>query len=391
MWLLPWTTTFLWCVIDSFGRELKSLATTTNAAYVRAMNGVIYLHRRDLRLEDNRSLVAAAEMAEESGGWLLLLALWDPKDDAVVRETSSPRLGPGYRRYWRASVDELADTYRELGQHLVRATATAADAVSLIKQQFAPHEEITVVTPRVPGTEEANSLREISACTGIPVVTPDSTTLLAIEDVPGTFSSFRNKVERDSLAVPAPTQRPEHLPPPPPWATELGELLPSVVAVTPGPPRATLSESPSAGGRSTAIARLRDFVWDSGALRTYKETRNGLLGTHFSSRLSAPLAHGTLSAREVWQEVKANEDQLGPNESTYWLGFELLWRDFFHFQAYAWGDRFFSYSGYGSHARPLAPRGLSTGPADPQVFHRWITGTTGDALVDAALLTSSTP
>ena len=31
----------------------------------------------------------------------------------------------------------------------------------------------------------------------------------------------------------------------------------------------------------------------------------------------------------IYEEIKAFEEKHGANQSTYWLFFELLWRDFF--------------------------------------------------------------
>ena len=41
------------------------------------------------------------------------------------------------------------------------------------------------------------------------------------------------------------------------------------------------------------------------------------------------LSNGCLSPREIYWEIKDYETKHGANESTYWLVFELLWRDFF--------------------------------------------------------------
>jgi deoxyribodipyrimidine photo-lyase len=404
------------------------------------VHGVIYLHRRDLRLRDNPVLGAAVSHAREFDAWLLILAIWDPTDDAPVPELRRPRLGHHYRRVWAESVGELAERYGEIGQRLVVLRTHPAEVVSRVCREWAPRDEVVVYTPQVPGTEEAATLREITRRSGAPVVTPDATTLLSpmglpfpvtAASVPQTFSSFRTRVERAGLpvgslsgpargegalpgALPEPKRPP--LPPPPPWidacaaawgippegATGDGVSAGTAALVASAADHIAGDGSPLAGrafpeqlasplvridrgGETAARARLHTFIRESGALDTYKETRNGLLGTLFSSRLAAALAHGTLSPRRVYREVRRYEEEMGANESTYWLIFELLWRDFFHFHAYAWGGPFFRSAGYGRHARPLAPRGLATGRADREVVKRWIAGETGDDLVDAGM------
>lgn len=367
------------------------------------MPGVIYLHRRDLRLTDNRSLTTAVEIARERAAWLLVLILWEPKDDAPVPDLGVPRLGPHYRRVWRESVDELSAAYRSRGQSPIVAVAAPETVVRRISERLAPADDLTLCTPRVPGTEEDSTVDRLSGIDGVSVLTPDTTTLLTPEalspylegPVPATFSAFRRRVEgadRAALDVPPPAAAVETIPPPPGWAAKLAASLPQAPSVTTvasdigsvpqlTDPRVLIDR----GGERSAAARLHDFVWESGALRRYKETRNGLLGTHYSSRMSAALAHGTVSPRQLYREIRRHEAERGANESTYWLGFELLWRDFYHLHAFAFQSGLFRPEGYGRHARPLAPRGLATGGPDATVLQRWIDGKTGDALVDAAM------
>jgi deoxyribodipyrimidine photo-lyase len=95
------------------------------------------------------------------------------------------------------------------------------------------------------------------------------------------------------------------------------------------------------GGEAAALGRLHYYLSGSGLASTYKITRNEMLGTDYSSRFSAWLANGSISPRRIYHELKAYEAQHGANESTYWLVFELLWRDFFRFSAMKAGASFF--------------------------------------------------
>ena len=51
-------------------------------------------------------------------------------------------------------------------------------------------------------------------------------------------------------------------------------------------------------------ARLKHYLWDSDALATYFETRNGMLGADYSSKFAPWLAHGCLSPRQVAHECR---------------------------------------------------------------------------------------
>ncbi len=58
-----------------------------------------------------------------------------------------------------------------------------------------------------------------------------------------------------------------------------------------------------------------------------------MLGGNYSSKFSAWLALGCISAKYIYYQIKAYEQQRQKNKSTYWLIFELYWRDFFKFTA----------------------------------------------------------
>ena len=73
---------------------------------------------------------------------------------------------------------------------------------------------------------------------------------------------------------------------------------------------------------------VKDYFSDKKALE-YKQTRNELMGNDFSTKFSVWLAHGLISARQIFTSLKNYEESNGANESTYWILFELLWRDYF--------------------------------------------------------------
>ena len=77
----------------------------------------------------------------------------------------------------------------------------------------------------------------------------------------------------------------------------------------------------------------------------YKQTRTGLVGTDYSSKFSAWLSDGSLSAVTIYHEIKKYEEEFGANDSTYWLIFELLWRDFFRYVSLQYKDLIFWKSG----------------------------------------------
>ncbi|MGJ8685469.1 MAG: DASH family cryptochrome [Nonlabens sp.] len=102
---------------------------------------------------------------------------------------------------------------------------------------------------------------------------------------------------------------------------------------------------PWKGGATEAWERLNHYFWETGKLQYYKKTRNGLVGIDYSSKLSAWLAIGCISAREIYWEVKRFEKEVKKNQDTYWLIFELIWRDFFKYVSLKNGNDIFKIGG----------------------------------------------
>ncbi len=129
------------------------------------------------------------------------------------------------------------------------------------------------------------------------------------------------------------------------------------------------------GGETNALLRLKSYLWDDDLLKNYKETRNGLLGADYSSKLSPWLSLGCISPATIFQEVKKYEEQRVKNKSTYWLIFELLWRDYFRFVAFKEGPKLFQKGGI--KGKVLKAR------QDPELFEKWCSGMTGVPFIDA--------
>ena len=130
------------------------------------------------------------------------------------------------------------------------------------------------------------------------------------------------------------------------------------------------------GGETEGLKRMHHYFWEADALRNYKETRNGLLGADYSSKFSPWIALGCLSPREVYWEVKKYESERIANDSTYWLVFELLWRDYFRFMFKKYGNKFFHKTGFKGQQLPEAPN-------QEELFERWKNGQTGVPFIDA--------
>ncbi|WP_047374022.1 DASH family cryptochrome [Exiguobacterium sp. ZOR0005] len=184
---------------------------------------------------------------------------------------------------------------------------------------------------------------------------------IPFERMPFLFTEFRKKVEHD--AVPDRLIERAH--------ADVTSPLQFPVAIEPVETDER-SAFPFQGGERAGRERLAHYL--NGPVRTYKETRNGF-GIDDSSKLSAYLANGSLSPRRVLHELEQHEAKHGANESTYWLYFELLWREFFQWVALEQGKRLFRAQGLRSKQKSWR--------VDIDVITRWQRGETGVDFVDS--------
>lgn len=128
------------------------------------------------------------------------------------------------------------------------------------------------------------------------------------------------------------------------------------------------------GGETVALERLKDYLWTSEHVTSYKQRRNGLIGPDYSTKFSAYLSLGCLSPKLVYHEIKRFEEEVTANDSTYWVIFEVLWREFFRYVAWQHGRHLFW------------PGGIQHKPVKLRTNHQfgaWCNGETGQSFVDA--------
>jgi deoxyribodipyrimidine photo-lyase len=126
--------------------------------------------------------------------------------------------------------------------------------------------------------------------------------------------------------------------------------------------------------------RFHHYLYQQQAILHYKQSRNGFSGAWYASFVSTALARGTLSARWLWQQILQFEQHAGQSESSYWLRFELLWREFFRWQLRKIGRQQFSFQGQSQQPLPTPAGDFK---AQQQRFQRWCQGQTGVPIIDA--------
>jgi deoxyribodipyrimidine photo-lyase len=343
--------------------------------------------RRDLRLHDNEALTEAARADR-----LVPLYTFDPREYGEREYGGADsfrfeKTGGHRARFRRESVADLRQSLRDRGSDLVVRTERPERAVAIVADRVNADAVYCHVWPSPEEAAVEGGVRATLRERGIDTRRYWGHTLYHVNDLPDgyreisdTYTSFRKSIEADaSVRSPLGTPDLPALPDSRPDSGDLPTLDDLGVAV---PPSGTQGVLPFEGGETTALDRLETYVWDQDRLREYKQTRNGLLGQGYSSKLSPWLNEGCLSPRHVKAEVDRYEDQRVANDSTYWLIFELIWRDFFTFQVAKHGAQFFAPEGI--RERPDVDwRDPATDDEAARRFERWCAGETGIPFVDA--------
>jgi deoxyribodipyrimidine photo-lyase len=140
----------------------------------------------------------------------------------------------------------------------------------------------------------------------------------------------------------------------------------------------TKTAFPFHGGESEALKRIDEYFFKSKKVAVYKKTRNGLIGKDYSTKFSPWLANGSLSAKTIYWKIKDFENEFGSNQSTYWVIFELVWRDYFKYISLKHGSKIFKIGG-------ILEKNY-TWNADRSIIENWKNGKTKDDFVNANMI-----
>lgn len=338
-------------------------------------NTIIVWLRNDLRLHDNETLHAALAKADR----VLPVYCFDPRQFGTTN-LGFPKTGTHRARFLLDTVRDLQLRMQDIGGNLVVRTGKPEEIIF----GLAKHYKATAVYCQQEATDEEVSIEETLDrhlhTIGLRLTYFWGHTLYHYDDLPfdldnlpDIFTAFRKKVEANSSV------RPLY---PTPTALQLPEgvqsgTLPTLadLGCEPLPPTDPRNYALLRGGETAALLRLKHYTWETNLIAMYKETRNGLLGTDYSSKFSPWLANGSLSPRQIYHTIQQYETERTANESTYWMIFELIWRDYFRFVAMRYGNAIFKFNGI--MQRPVSKH------LEWQQFERWKTGNTGIPFVDA--------
>lgn len=330
--------------------------------------------KTDLRLTDNETVLNAVSSSDEVIPFYCLdERLLEPNDFGFRR------IGSFRMKFLLESIADLHKSLIERGSGLIFRIGKPEELIPKIVREYGIQK---VFTKKEVATEEKDIVSKVEKALWEQkcILEEFSTSTLyyavdlpfGIKDIPDVFTAFRKKVEKET-EVRGVFKAPETIYSPATPSLELPILKDLGLAEVFSDDRAVMNFK---GGETFAKERLEHYFFQTKSLSNYKETRNGLIGADYSSKFSPWLAQGCISPRWIYQQIQAFEQQYGANESTYWLVFELLWRDYFRFMMKKHGSQLFFQNGFnGSKAISM--------DANKVLLDQWIHGETGDDFVDA--------
>lgn len=284
----------------------------------------VLVYRQDLRVYDHPALEHALSLKNP----LLALYADDPKLDEVA-SFGFARRSTKRKAFLRQTLTHLQTNLQRLGVPLVVLNQSLLKALKTLEENYQIDQIVLHVTD---GEEERQEdLALLKAYQNRVKFFEDKTLLIAsqlpfdIQHLPTTFTAFRKKVENLSPPKSLVMTRAQSW-----WTPDLKSDL-------------VLDDTPLVfpAGEQAAKDRVKHYLFQTKAINTYKETRNGMLLDDASSKFSPYLANGSLSVRWLYEELKSYEKNVQKNDSTYWLYFELLWRDYFSFLSQQQGAKLY--------------------------------------------------
>ncbi len=337
---------------------------------------IIVWFRNDLRIHDHEALSKAIENAQS----IVPVYIFDPRWFKIT-DLGFEKTGNLRTQFLLEAVQDLQNNLKKIGSELIIRTGKPEDILPQMAEKLGAtaiytSEEVTDEEIAVDSVIEKRLKAE-----GISMNFYWMSTLYHLDDLPfdidklpDVFTQFRNKTERFAkirTSYPSPQKL---------AFTETIDLgqLPSLSEL--GFEQAESQDRKQAlhfvGGETAALARLEHYFWESDSLKSYKITRNEMLGSNYSSKFSAWLALGCISPRKIYEEISRYETERTKNESTYWLIFELIWRDYFRFVAMKFGNKLFFQEGFMNDTR-------TEWQENRRIFDQWKLGQTGVPLIDA--------
>jgi deoxyribodipyrimidine photo-lyase len=345
------------------------------------MNNLVWF-RNDLRVNDNNSLFQACKKSGKVIGVYFL----DPRQFETNKY--------GFKKTEKYRAKFLLETIRNLKNNLAEKNISLLIYHDLpenvVPNLIADYSISTVFLQKEWTKDEINVNRNINDNCNFKnqnsnvewvesfdqfLFHPDDIPYTDFSKIPEVFTEFRKKCEKDNkirACVEIASKPIENL-------IETSNVIPSLEEL--GLESFKLHKNtafPFRGGETAALKRMEHYFFETENLSEYKKTRNGLIGSDYSSKLSAWLANGSISARTIYWEVQNYEQEVCKNEDTYWLIFELIWRDYFKYISLKHGEKIFKLEGILGKAYEWK--------SNNKALRQWINGNTSEPFVNANMI-----
>ncbi|MDQ8190015.1 cryptochrome/photolyase family protein [Roseibacillus persicicus] len=327
---------------------------------------IIHWFRRDLRVSDNSSLLAASQKGEK------VVPLYVASDWKKAHAWT----GPGRQQFLCECLESLAGNLAKLGGRLIIRSGDPVEAIARLLDEGSVSEVHYNRDPDPHGKKDELRLAEICEARGVACVGHDDVALHTFDQTTkddGTayrvytpYSKRWLKLEkRKPASTPKQLATPDQIASDPLPTLENWQLnLPSHLDLL-------------SGSESAARSRLKDAI--AKRLPSYAQNRDHP-SVPATSRLSQDLRWGTLSIRKAYAEAhKAHEEARDPDVRASYHTFikELAWRDFYLHLLEAYPEVL-------QHEFNADYRGLPWAEPDEK-FEAWKEGHTGFPIVDAGM------
>lgn len=369
---------------------------------------VLVLFHNDLRVHDNATLVKAAQLAHDSSnhdGRLILTYV--PTLATAIRKKAweqpyyFDKKGWASQRFLAESLADLDRSLQLLGNRLLyipRATpfkasssplqavqADKGDAFSLLCELIEAHYVTDICISQTADYAQIKAYEALQdKYPQIEWHSQTTATLFAklpTENVPKSFTQFRKIIEATHNLLTAlqdldSCRMLTALPPMPESLSHSKVYFYQNQVFEQASDSYLQIASDFKGGESAALIHLEKYFTGE-APSTYKSTRNAMDEWTHSTKFSPWLANGSLSVNVLLNRLRHYEREVIANDSTYWIWFELLWREYFYWYAIEHQERLFLFQGISNH-KPDTDH-------DEQRLKAWQTGETSYPIVNACM------
>ncbi len=340
---------------------------------------ILVWFRNDLRLHDNEMLVEALAKSDE----ILPVFCFDPRQ---FEPTSYQTIKTGSIRtkFLIESVRGLREALQAFGGDILIVQGKPEEVLPELVNQYEiaevyHHREVASEETEVSTlVEDLLWKQKVNLRHFIGHTLYNKEDLpFPIKDIPDVFAQFKKKTERDAIVKPCfvTPQQISFV------NVEAWGELPTLnqLAINENI-EAITTQDEIIGGENEALSHLHEFLHtgEGMALSNTSLKKNTII-----SKLSAWLALGCLSPREVYWKMKDAEANYGLKPYFNQIILGLLWRDYFRFMFKKYGNTFFK------------PKGFSLQPnkkydLDTPLLNAWKSGNTAQPLVNSLMIELNT-